>query len=119
MGFFFKWIDCGSLQKRVQRTLNVEPLFGNGHKQVDAKVNPNPALRRILRSSVKRLDPQVSFDPLEKQLHLPALLVDVGNRLGLDVEVVREKHQPLLSLFVKTPHPTEPLGISFLRFACR
>jgi hypothetical protein len=72
----------------VERALNSEPLFGDGREQVDAQTNPNPALHRIDRSSVRQLDPQVLPDPLKDQFHLPALLVDVGNRLCRDVEIV-------------------------------
>ena len=62
--------------------MNSEPLLGEGHEQADAQTNLNMPLHRIDRSSVKRLDPQVLLDPLKEQLHLPALLVDAGNRLA-------------------------------------
>jgi len=69
--------------------MNSEPLLGEGHEQADAQTNLNMPLHRIDRSSVKRLDPQVLLDPLKEQLHLPALLVDAGDRLCRDVEIER------------------------------
>jgi hypothetical protein len=49
---------------------------------------PNLRLERIGTGADEGLDPQVLLDRLEKQLDLPALFVDGGNRRGAQDEVV-------------------------------
>ena len=46
----------------------------------------------------KCLDPQVLLDPLEEQLDLPALAVQVCDQLGFEREVVGQKRDALASL---------------------
>ena len=54
--------------------------------------------------------------PFEKQLNLPTLLIDRSHGLCRNVEVVREKHEPFVSLFVNEADPLQSLWISFVRF---
>ena len=55
----------------------------------------DPELRenRVERAAEEALDLQVLLDPLEKQLDLPALSVDLGNGAGGGFEVVGDKDQ--------------------------
>jgi len=48
-------------------------------------------LNCILRGVEERFDTQVLFDPFEEQLDLPAIRIQLGNRLGWQGEVVGEK----------------------------
>lgn len=52
----------------------------------------------ILGGAEKAFDLEVLLDPFEKQFDLPALLVQIGNRLGGAVEVVGDEDQPLVIL---------------------
>ena len=53
----------------------------------------NPYLRHdcIAAGSEKSFNLQVLLDPLEKQLDLPASLVDIGNGFGSQLEIVGQK----------------------------
>ena len=96
--------------------MNTEPLFRDGHEQINAQPDPYLALHCVHGSAIKRLDPQVLLDPLEKKLDSPALFVNVGNRFRRDVKIVREKHQMFLSLFVNVTDSAQPLRVCLLRF---
>jgi len=45
----------------------------------NAQGAPYQAFCGVGRCVIKRLDPQVAFDPLKKQFDLPALFVNFGN----------------------------------------
>ena len=61
---------------------------------------PGLGHHRVFAGSQKRFDLQVLLDPLEKQLDLPAGLVDAGNRGHRQLEVVGQKDQNLFLLLV-------------------
>ena len=44
----------------------MEFLFDDGNKDINGDRNPNLSLDGILRCSIKSLDPEMLFDPLEK-----------------------------------------------------
>src|SRR5208283_613248 len=106
---FLEYVDLQNLQESVQRALNAEPFFRDGHEKVNAQPDPYLALHCVYGSAIKRLDPQVLLDPLEKKFHSPALFVNVGNRFCRDVKIVREKHQMFLSFFVNITDSAQPL----------
>ena len=60
---------------------------------------------------MKSLDPQVLFDPFEKQFHLLAVAVDIGDRRGGDGEMVGQKDEPLALLPVEVGHPPQGLVV--------
>ena len=66
-------------------------LFDDGHEHVDRDGNPNLALHCILGSSEKRFDSQVLFDPLEKELYLPPVTIEIRYCLCRNTEVVGQK----------------------------
>ena len=76
----------------------IQVFLGNGDQHVSADRNPYLRLDRVLGGSVKRLDPQVLLDPLEEQLDLPALAIQVRNQLGFEREVVGQKRDSLAYL---------------------
>ncbi len=47
----------------------------------------------MLGSSKKGFDPEMLFDPFEKQLHLPAAAIKIGNRDGRQNEVVGQEYK--------------------------
>ena len=49
----------------------------------------------VLRVADEGLDLQILLDPAEEDLDLPALLVDIGDGLGRQPEMVGEKHVTL------------------------
>lgn len=55
----------------------------------------------------------MALDPLEKQHHLPALLVDLSNGYGRDRKIVGQKHQALVSLFFNLTDPAQLVRVAF------
>lgn len=76
----------------------MQAFLGNGDQHVSADRNPDLRLDRVLGGSVKRFDPQMLFDPLEEQLDLPALAIQLRNQLGFEREVVGQKRDSLACL---------------------
>ena len=70
-------------------------LFDNGDQHVSGDGAPDLRLHRILAVADESLDAQVLLDPLEKQLDLPAALVQRGNRQCGQGGVVGQEHQRL------------------------
>jgi hypothetical protein len=61
---------------------------------------PNLNLERVGRGSHKRLDPQVLFQDLKKNLYLPSVFIGRGDRCRSEFQMIRQKHNllPLLSV---------------------
>ena len=76
----------------------MQTFLGNCDQHVSADRNPDLRFDCVLGGSVKRLDPQVLLDPLEEQLDLPALAVQVRDQLGFEREVVGQKRDPFAVL---------------------
>ena len=84
----------------MEGRLQTEPLFDDRHQHVDRHGDPYLRLHRILRGSVEPLDPKVLFNPLEKELNLPAFFIQGGHGERGKFEVVGQKHQRLAGLGV-------------------
>jgi hypothetical protein len=69
----------------------LQAFFYQGDQHVGADRNPDLRLDRVLAGAKKRLDSQMLFDPLEEQLDLPTLAVQVGNQFGSESKVVGQK----------------------------
>jgi len=76
---------------------NSQFLSGDGNQQVGANSDPDLRFHGIGRGAIEGLDLQVLFDPLEKQLDLPALPVDLGNGGGGQCQVAGEKSKALVA----------------------
>ena len=76
----------------------MQTFLGDGDQHVSADCDPDLRLDCVLAGSKKCLDPQVLLDPLEEQLDLPALAVQVCDQLGFEREVVGQKRDALASL---------------------
>ena len=73
--------------------LKMQAFFGDGNQHIGANGYPYLCLHRVLAGAKKHLDAKVLLDPLEEQLHLPTLPVQVGNHVWLQREVVGQKYQ--------------------------
>ena len=67
----------------------------------------------MLTGADEGFDLQVLFDPFEKQFHLSANLVDIGNGLGGQVKVVGQKNVALASLRIAVANTTQRDEIFF------
>ena len=79
-------------------------LFSNdGHQGIDAHGDPELSANCVLRASVEGFDAKVLLEPFEKQLYLPALLIQLGDEQRTQTEVIGQEDQtPLLLLIIKT-----------------
>ena len=75
--------------------IQMQSFLGNGDQHVGGYSDPDLSLHRVLAGAKEHLDAQMLLDPLEEQLHLPALAVQTGNQLRPQGKVVGQKHQPL------------------------
>jgi hypothetical protein len=73
---------------------------------------PDLRLYGVLAGTRKFLDAQMLLDPLEEQLHLPAVLVKLGNDPSRQAGVVGQKHQRLVRDWVMKTHTANMFGIS-------
>jgi len=78
----------------------MELLFDDSDQHVGGNGAPDLRLHRVLARAQKTLDAQVLFDPFEKQLHLPAALVQRGNGQRRQRRIVGQKHQRFARLGV-------------------
>ena len=60
--------------------IKMQAFFGNGDQQVGGYGYPDLRLDGVLAGAEEHLDTQMLLDPLEEQLYLPALAIQVGNQ---------------------------------------
>ena len=112
-GFLFKDIDLQNLQKSVEASRQAEPLFHDGHEQVDAQGNPDLGLDGVGRSAVESLDPQVLLDPTKEQLDPPSQLEDVRHGFCWDGKNIGQKHKPLFCFGFYVRDPAQRFRVGF------
>ena len=88
----------------------IQAFLGNGDQHISADRYPNLRLDRVLVGAIKRLDAQVLLDPLEEQLDLPALSVQVRYQLRLECEVDGQKSDAFATV-VPDDHVSQCGGI--------
>ncbi len=67
-------------------------------EQINTQRNPDLRQHCILAGANERFDLQILFDPFKKQFNLPSGLIDVGNSLGSQFEIVGQKNVVLTGL---------------------
>ena len=72
--------------------LQMQPFLRNSNQHVDGYSSLDLRLHLVLAKTTLM---QMLLDPLEEQLHLPALAVKIGNHLQGQRRVVGQKHQAL------------------------
>ena len=83
----------------------MEPFLDDGHKQVYRDRDPELRLHRVLGGTEEALDSQMLLDPLEEQLHLPALPIQRADGPRRQAEVVGQKHQSFAGLVREADAP--------------
>ena len=94
--------------------LKMQTFLRNRDDQVCRYGNPDLRLHGVLACSKEHLDTQMLLDPLEEQLHLSALAIQIGNQLRRERQVVGQKHQAL-ALVVLGHHPAQHRRVIFAR----
>jgi len=75
-------------------------LFQDGQQKVNDHSDPDLGLNRVGGRTVKGLDPEVLFNPLEEQLDFPPSFEKGRNDFGGQSEVVGQKDQGAFLDFV-------------------
>jgi hypothetical protein len=88
----------------VEIGLDPQSLADHGHEDINGHGDPDLSLHRVLAGAVEGHDSQVLLDPFEEPFHLPASLVDLGDRKCRKCEVVGQKLEPLPRLHVEITH---------------
>ena len=86
-------------------------LFDDCDEHVGADGALDLRLPRILAGAQELLDPQMLLDPLEEQLDLPAVLVELGDHVCRLARVVGQKDQTLAAGRVVKAHPAQMFGM--------
>jgi len=98
----------------VETLRQVQFLFENRNHHIDAHSNPDLRLDSVGRRAEKALDPEILFDPLEEQFHLPAAFVEQGNGQRRQRKVVRQVNEKALRLGIEIADAPQPVWISLL-----
>ena len=80
-----QYIEGTSVQPEVMLKDGDQAVCDDGDIYLDAD--------GVFRRSPERVDPEVRLQPLEKALDQPAILIEEGDGLGLEGEVVREERK--------------------------
>lgn len=91
-------------------------LIETGYHQVNADRDPNLGSNGVLAGAEERFYAQVLLDPLEEQFDLPSALVDRCDDICGQIEVVRQKDQPLPGLGIEEADTSELFRVVSLTF---
>jgi hypothetical protein len=89
-------------------------MLHDGYETVGTNSREDLYSDSVLGSSPKLLDLEVLFEPLEEQLYLPSILVEVGNLLGSLFHGVGQEHELTALLLIIEPNEPQMLRIAFL-----
>ena len=93
---------------------NLEVVLDNGNEAVGNDGDMYLYAHCILRFSPESFDLEMLLDPLEEQLHLPPILVEQGNVLRIEIEVVRVVNKAPLEFRGIVDNPSDDSGIFLL-----
>lgn len=96
-----------NLQKRVERKLHGQILIDDRNERLNRDRHPYLFPLHVIRRPVKRLDPEILFDPAEEQFDFPTKVTELGDRLGGQKKVVRQKNQMTVVLAIEKNGPDE------------
>ena len=86
-------------------------MLDNRHETVGSDSSTNLYSDSVLRSAPELFDLEVLLEPLEEQLYLPSVLVEVGYLLGSQVHRIGQEHELSVLLFVIVSDETQVLRI--------
>ena len=84
------------LQNGVEACLQPQTLLDDRHEDINGDGNPYLGLYGILGRAKEGLDPQMLFDPLEEEFHLPAAPIELRDDFRREVEIVGQKGETLV-----------------------
>ena len=78
----------------------MKSLLQDCNQQINADSDPDLGFDGVGRCSVKGFDSQMLLDPAEEELHLPALLVNIGDGYGGNGKNIGQVDKTLLGVQV-------------------
>jgi len=114
-GDFLEQGDAENLQHCVEFQVQSQTFARDGHQHIDGDGGPDLRLRTLRERREERFDAQVLLDPFEKQLDLPATLVQLRNGECAQGKIVGEKNQLAMSLPIAVADTAQILGIAMKR----
>ena len=89
----------------------MKSLFQDRNQQINADSGPDLGFDGVGRCSVKGIDSQMLFDPAEEELHLPALLVNIGDGYGGNGKDIGQVDKAFLGVYVYVGHSAQGLRV--------
>ncbi len=76
----------------------MKSLLQDGDQKINADSDPDLGFDGVGRCAVKGFDSQMLLDPAEEELHLPALLVNIGDGYGRNGKDIGQVDKTLLGV---------------------
>ena len=89
-------------------------MLHNGYEAVGTNSRVNLYSDSVLSSSPELLDFEVLLKPLEEQLYLPTVLVEVGNLQCSQFHCISQEHELMVLLLIEESYKPKMLRIAFL-----
>lgn len=103
--------NAENLQDLVSRAFQTHVMLGYRHRAVGSDGCTNLYADSILGSTPEFLNLEVLLEPLEEQLCLPSVLIEVGYLQGCQIHCIGQKHELPALLFIVKPYKTQVSGI--------
>ena len=87
-------------------------MLHNGYEAIGTNSRVNLYSDSVLSSSPELLYLEVLLEPLEEQLYLPTVLIEVGNLLCSQFHCVSKEHELTTLLLIMEPNESQMLGIA-------
>ena len=108
-GLFLKNVDLQNLQNCVEVAGQMKSLLQDCNQQINADSDPDLGFDGVGGCSVKGFHSEMLLDPAEEKLHLPALLVNIGDGYGGNGKDIGQVDKTLLGVQVHVGHPAQSL----------
>ena len=79
--------------KSVERDVERHIDFYDGGEHVDADGDPDLSFHRVFGRAIEMFDAQILLHPFKKQFHSPTFLIERGDHLSREREVVGQEHK--------------------------
>ena len=89
-------------------------MLDDGDKAISYDCRANLYSDSVLCSAPEFLNLEVLLEPLEEQLNLPSVLVEIGNFESGKMECIRQKCEVSILLVIVKSHQSQPLRILIL-----
>lgn len=89
-------------------------MLHDGYETVGTNSRVDLYSDSTLSCTPELLDLEVLFEPLEEQLYLASILVEVGNLLGSQFHGIGQEHELTVLLLIMEPNEPQMLRITFL-----